>query len=260
MRKALCGHWPEYLIEAAGLGFFMMSACVFAVVLFHPASPAAHRGGALVHRAFMGLAMASTAVSLIYSPWGKRSGAHFNPAVTMTFLRLGRVRGWDALFYVTAQCLGGVAGVLLAAAALGPRVAHPAINYVVTMPGRAGVASAFVAELVIAFVLMSVVLGVSNTPARARFTGLCAGALVAIYITLEAPLSGTSMNPARTLASAVAAESWRAVWIYFIAPLAGMLAAAEVHVRWTRRPVRCAKLQHDTGRRCIFRCGYAEGS
>jgi aquaporin Z len=254
MREALRRHWPEYLMEAAGLGLFMVSACVFAILLFHPASPVAPRA-VLARRALMGLAMASTAVALIYSPWGRRSGAHFNPAVTLTFLRLGKVRAWDACFYVAAQCLGGVSGVLAVAAAARSFVADPAVNYVVTVPGSRGVAVAFVAELAIAFWLMAVVLAASNTPRLARFTGLLAGALVAAYITLEAPLSGMSMNPARTLASALPAGTWQAFWVYLTAPVAGMLLAGELHVHWARLPVHCAKLQHDHGRRCIFRCG-----
>ena len=105
MREALRQHWPEYLMEAAGLGLFMVSASLFAVLLFHPASPAAPLlGGLLPRRALMGLAMA---VALIYSPWGTRSGAHFNPAVTLTFFRLGKVAGWDAFFHVVAQVVGG---------------------------------------------------------------------------------------------------------------------------------------------------------
>ncbi len=261
MREALRQHWPEYLMEAAGLGLFMISACAFAILLFHPASPlAGFRGGRLARRALMGLAMGTTAVALIYSPWGQRSGAHLNPAVTLTFLRLGKVRGWDAAFYIAAQCLGAVGGVLAAAAVVRPLVADPAVNYVVTVPGAAGTGVAFAAELGIAFGLMTVVLTASNTPRLAPFTGLCAGALVATYITLEAPLSGMSMNPARTLASAVPAATWRAFWIYLTAPLIGMLLAAETYLRGPRGTVACAKLQHDRARRCIFRCGHTEAS
>ena len=257
MRAALGRHWPEYLMEAAGLGLFMVSASGFAVLLFHPRSPALPLlGGDLARRALMGLAMALTAIALIYSPWGRRSGAHFNPAVTLTFFRLGKVETWDALFYVVAQFVGGVSGMLLVAAVAGPFVADPAVNYVVTVPGSPGVVVAFAAEALIAFCTMTTVLAVSNSPRWAGFTGLCAGALVAAYITLEAPLSGMSLNPARTFASAVPADVWQAFWIYLVAPLVGMLIAAELRVRWTRRPVMCAKLQHEHARRCIFRCGY----
>lgn len=258
MRRALSQHWPEYAIEAAGLGLFMVSAGLFAVLLYHPASPALDAiADPLGRRVLMGLAMGSTAIALIYSPWGQRSGAHFNPAVTLTFLRLGKVERWDAVFYAMAQALGGVGGIVLVNTLTGGLVAHPAIRYVATVPGPWGRSVAFAAEVAISFALMSVVLAVSNTARLARFTGLCAGVLVATWITVEAPLSGMSMNPARSLASSVPANLWTAFWIYLTAPPLGMLLAAELHVRLARLPVRCAKLDHAGDQRCIFRCGYA---
>ena len=258
MKDTLGKHWPEYLMEAAGLGIFMVSAGGFGILLFHPASPVAMAvGGPLLRRLLMGCAMGLTAVSLIYSPWGQQSGAHFNPAVTLTFLRLGKIAAPDAFFYVTAQIVGGVLGIVTIALASHGLIADPAVNYVVTVPGAAGVRVAFVAELALSLVLMSAVLAVSNAPRIARYTGICAGALVATYITFEAPISGMSMNPARSFASALAADLWTAFWIYVTAPLIGMLLAAELRLRLSPRPVRCAKLHHENSRRCIFRCGYA---
>jgi aquaporin Z len=260
MRAALAKHWPEYLIEAAGLGLFMLAACAFGTLLGHPASPVVQAIPApLARRALMGGAMGLTAVTLIYSPWGRRSGAHFNPATTLTFWRLGKVATADAALYVVAQTVGGIAGVMVAAVLVGSPLAAPDVRYVATLPGQVGPLGAFAAEIAITFVLMSVVLGASNTAGLARLTGLFAGSLVATYITLEAPLSGMSMNPARSLASAVPAGTWPTLWIYFTAPPIGMLLAAELYVR--RRglaSVFCAKLHHDTSQRCIFRCRYAE--
>jgi aquaporin Z len=247
-------HWPEYAIEAGLLGLFMVSACAFTVLLEHPRSPG-HLAipDPTLRRVLMGLAMGSTAIALIYSPWGKRSGAHFNPATTLTFFRLGRVARRDALAYVGAQFLGGALGVLVASLALGGLIADRATRFAATLPGPAGVPAAFAAEVAITFVLMSVILHVSNHPTRAHLTGLCAGALVAVYITVEAPLSGMSMNPARTLSSAVFTRDWTALWVYFTAPPLGMLLAAELYVR--RRgtdAVFCAKLHHRNAQRCIF--------
>jgi aquaporin Z len=257
---ALREHWPEYLAEAAGLGLFMISACVFGTLLGHPDSAVVRVfPDPVTRRVLMGLAMGLTAVSLIYSPWGQRSGAHLNPATTLTFWRLGKLATADAGFYAVSQALGGIAGVWVAAAALGGRVGHPSVQYVATVPGDAGVAAAFAAEVLITFILMSVVLRVSNTAGLARFTPLFAGALVATCISVEAPISGMSMNPARSLASAIPAQAWAPLWIYFLAPPLGMLLAAQVYVR--RRglaAVFCAKLHHDNQRRCIFRCRYAE--
>jgi aquaporin Z len=248
-----------YAIEAAGLGVFMLVACSFGVLLGHPGSPLVHALPApLARRALMGAAMGLTAIALIYSPWGRRSGAHFNPATTLTFWRLGKIATRDAAMYVVAQVLGGLAGVLLAAGVLRAALAHPDVSYVATRPGTTGVVVAFAAELAMTFVLMSVVLRASNDATLARFTGLGAGALVAIYITVEAPLSGMSLNPARSFASAVPAAAWEAFWIYVVAPPLGMLAAAEVYVRRRGlRAVYCAKLHHDAGP-CIFRCRWAE--
>jgi aquaporin Z len=250
-------HWPEYAIEAALLGAFMVSACVVTALLEHPFSPLpAAIPDSFARRALIGLAMGLTAIGLIYSPWGRQSGAHFNPSVTMAFLRLGKIETRDATAYVLAQCIGGVLGVQLTSLAIGMLLADPAVGFAATVPGPAGPAVAFAAELGISFVLMSVILLISNSRC-ARFTGLVSGAIVAIYITFEAPYSGMSMNPARTLASAVVAGQWTSFWVYLIAPPLGMLGAAELYIRlFGARRVMCAKLHHDAVRRCIFRCGY----
>jgi aquaporin Z len=255
MLKVLRKHWPEYLMEAAGLGIFMISASVFTIMLFHPSSSLPEIfPGAFLRRTLMGLAMGLTAIGIIYSPWGKQSGAHLNPAVTLTFFRLGKVAPWDAAFYILAQFAGGVTGVALVAAAGGKFLAHPSINYVATLPGPAGTAAAFFGEVIIAFILMSVVLSVSNTQRLARFTGLFAGACVALFITFEAPISGMSMNPARTFGSAVLPQLWGSLWIYFLAPPLGMLTASALYQRLQLR-LACAKLHHQNDRRCIF-CEY----
>jgi aquaporin Z len=255
-------HYPEYLMEAAGLGFFMIAASVATVFLEHPLSPLRQAiADPWLRRLIIGVAMGLTAMAIIYSPWGKQSGAHINPAVTFTFFRLGKIQGWDALFYVVAQFIGGLLGVLLAALVLKDAITDPTVNYIVTIPGSGGPIVAFLAELGISFGLMLTVLFVSNSPSRGQYTGLFAGILIAVYITLEAPLSGMSMNPARTLASAIPAQNWTALWVYFTAPLLGMLLASEVYVRWKgRSAVRCAKLHHNNDKRCIFRCGYQEQS
>jgi len=246
-------------MEGAELGLFMISAGCFVTLLEHPGSPVQQAiGDPFARRMLVGIAMGLTAIGLIYSPWGKQSGAHLNPAVTLTFLRLGKVARADAFFYVAAQFLGGVAGILLTAGVLGRLLADPMVNYVVTVPGSRGPWAAFFAELGISFLLMLVVLSASNSKKLPQYTGLFAGLLVASYITLEAPLSGMSMNPARTFGSAVAADLWTSIWIYFTAPPAGMLLASELYRR-RKGPyaILCAKLHHQNNKRCIFHCGYA---
>ncbi|HEX6126198.1 MAG TPA: aquaporin [Pyrinomonadaceae bacterium] len=257
MLNALRNHWPEYLIEAWCLGIFMVSACFFGVLLFNPHSPGTILDPSL-RNVLMGLAMGSTAVAIICSPWGKRSGAHFNPAVTLTFLRLRKIDGADAAFYILFQFLGGVAGVLFSWLVLGDLLADSGVNFVLTIPGGYGVAAAFVAEAIISFVMMSMILFTSNAPRIARFTPGVAGFFVALFIAVESPVSGMSMNPARTFASAAVAGDWSGWWIYFTAPPVAMLAASEFFVR-TRglKKVLCAKLDHFGASRCIFNCGFS---
>lgn len=245
-------------MEASGLAVFMMSACFFTVLFQYPASAVRQAiSNPVVRRVLTGIAMGLTAIGLIYSPWGKQSGAHFNPSTTLSFFRLGKVEPWDAFFYIAAQFVGGLAGVFLATMMLRTELAHETVRYAVTRPGTRGTPVAFFAELVISFLMMTVVLNVSNSPRFAHFTGMCAGVLVATYISVESPLSGMSMNPARSFASAIPAGMFNAIWIYFTAPPLGMLLASEIYLR-TRGASRvfCAKLHHHNNKRCIFRCDY----
>lgn len=257
---ALRHHWPEYLMEGTELGLFMLSACLFVALLEYPASPVHPLlPNATLRRILIGIAMGATAIGIIYSPIGQRSGAHFNPAVTLMFWRLGKIESWDAFFYSVSHFIGGTIGVLLSALFLGTIIADPTVNYVVTTPGPDGMRLAFVAEALISFIQMSLVLHVSNTKQLARFTGVFAGIMVATYIGVEAPYSGMSMNPARTFASAFPAQLWTAWWIYFTAPPLGMLLAAELYLRQhSIHKVFCAKLHHHNDKRCIFRCKYGE--
>jgi aquaporin Z len=93
-------HWLLYVYEGAELAWFMVAACVATVVLFGAGSVGVRLiASAALRRLMMGAAMGGTAVMIIHSPMGKRSGAHFNPAITLTYLWLGKIGRWDALGY-----------------------------------------------------------------------------------------------------------------------------------------------------------------
>ncbi len=252
-------HWPEYLIEACALAVFMLAASVFCVLFEHPMSWVYRTiENSLIRRALLGMAMGGTVIVIILSPWGQRSGAHLNPAVTLAFASLGKVAPWDAAFYVAAQFTGGIAGMKIADLLIATPLRHAAVNYVVTVPGPGGWNHALPAEFVISAILMTTVLLVSNSRFSA-WTPYCAGCLVAAYILIETPLSGMSLNPARTLGSAVAANYYPSLWLYFIAPTLGMLMAAQLfRLRQGRQRVYCAKLNHDNTATCIFRCRFHE--
>lgn len=260
MTANLRHHWPEYLMEGAELAAFMISAVLVTAAIDHPGSPLRQAiDSPVARRALTGIMMGLTAIALVRSPWGRRSGAHMNPSLTLTFFRLGKIAPWDAACYVAAQFAGAVAGIATAALLIGPAIGIPEVNYVATRPGTPGPAFAFAGELAISFVLMLAVLTLTNTTRLARLTPFVVGALVATYITIEAPLSGMSMNPARTFGPAFFGQIWDSLWIYFAAPPIGMLLAAEVYIRVHARgaaAIWCAKLQHDASSRCIFRCAH----
>jgi aquaporin Z len=247
-------HWPEYLMEGGEAGLYLFSACAVATLLWHPSSPVQrYLPNDAARRMWMGLAMGVSIIAIVLSPWGKQSGAHFNPAVTLTFHRLRKVALWDTVFYCAAQLLGAVAGVALASLALQGAPAHRTVHYAATIPGSYGDTVAFVAELAISFILMSAILFASNHGVLAPFTHYFAAILAAAYIAFESPLSGMSTNPARTFGPALYGRYWHALWIYFTAPPLGMLAAAEFFLlaRHGKVPY-CAKLHHHNDKRCIF--------
>src|SRR5258708_22332533 len=84
LRAALATHWPEYLMEAAGLSIFMLSACVFGVLLEHPMSPVNQMiENPFVRRVLMGIAMGPTSIGIFHLPWGPRFGGRLNPSLTL---------------------------------------------------------------------------------------------------------------------------------------------------------------------------------
>jgi aquaporin Z len=253
--------WQAYLIEAWALGCFMMAVGVVVTLLEASSSPLrAWIQNADIRRVVMAAAMGVTATVLIYSPWGRISGAHMNPAVTLAFLRLGKITPRHALGYSFAQISGGLLGVYLVWAVLGSLFSTPPVSFATTVPGSAGVLIAFLAELLMSTLLMLAILESAARPRLAPYTGLFAGFLVFAFISIEAPLSGTSINPARSIASAVPAQQWTAFWLYLVAPVLGMqLAAALFAARYPLSKVPCAKLCHSARKACIH-CGFDPNS
>ena len=251
-------HWPEYLMEASLLGAFMVSACLFGALYEFPHSPVRHAiASQLLRRVLMGLSMGITAIAIIYSPWGKQSGAHINPSVTLTFLPFGQGQDLGRHLLYRRHNSRVPYSVLRSLLAFWAReLADPAVRYVVTVPGDHGLWVALLAEFIIAFGMMSTVLYFSNHHRLDRYTGLVAGLLVATYITIEAPFSGMSMNPARTFR------------FRLFRPRSGTGSGSTLQRhhspcsllprfylwREGRLAVKCCKLHHNNDKRCIF-CG-----
>ena len=229
MKAAFRKNWKHYLQEALGLAIFMISACFFSVMLFSEKNSWGI-SNVMVKNILMGIAMGSTALFIFYSPFTAPSGSQINPAVTFTFLRLGKMCKYDAMFFVIFQIIGGTAAVFIMQLLMGSILIGPPVNSAITVPGKFGMTWALVTELIIAFITMSMVLFTSHNDRLKKYTRIFAGCLVCTWVIVAGPISGFGMNPARSLASALPANTWTAFWIYLFIPFTGMLLAAEFYL------------------------------
>lgn len=158
-----------------------------------------------------GLAVYATATL-----FGRLSGAHMNPAVTLALWRAGRFPAREVAPYAIVQALGAIAASLLLLLASGSRAGALGATRPV-----AGLAASFALETAMTFLL---VLAVLRAPERA--VPAAAGAVVALEAILGGPLTGASMNPARSLGPALVSGRLDGLWLYLLAPVLGALAAA----------------------------------
>lgn len=256
VRRALILHWRLYVFEAVELAIFLFAACAFAIWLLDPASAFAKIiPSPFAHQFAFAVMMGIVATLIIKSPMGLRSGAHFNPACTITYLRLGRISRSDAFFYVIAHFVGAIGGVALAIPLFGKALAVPSVDYVVSVPGRFGVGGAFAAELFMAIVFMSIALWTANRPTWAKTTAYLIGGVITLDLILFGNVSGVGLNPARTVGSAIFADVWTALWIYLTCPVLGMLIAAEIYIRFSgENSVLCGKVDTTSRHECHFVC------
>lgn len=153
---------------------------------------------------------------------GHISGAHLNPAVTLGFLSIGRLRPGDAGAYIAGQVAGAFAASLALRAALGAEA-----DAGVTAPALVGTGGAIGIEIVLTAVLMLVIVSVAtDTRAQGVLAAVAIGGTVAVAALVMGPVQGASMNPARSAAPALVSGDTASLWIYLIAPLGGALAGA----------------------------------
>jgi aquaporin Z len=242
-------HWPEYGVEALFLALLLLAAgpasAWVQATADAPSLPWRH--------ALCGITIGALLMGLIYSPWGRRSGTHLNPAITLAYLRLGKIGRWDALFYVLAQCGAALVAVALLRAGAWLPAAPPAA--LAGFVGASGIGTVFVTQFVLSACAMLLILFTSNHQRWFRVTGVLYGLLMMLIVASAGPLSGFGINFARLLAVDLQGdvEAWR--WLNLVPPLLGMQLAVEAWRVLTRRsqPL-CAKLAHNTHGRCIFRC------
>jgi len=250
-------HWPEYGAELAGTAwnvFVGLSAVVFNMA---PGMP----GGRFIPNASLrllvtGLIFAGSGSLYTISPWGRLSGAHLNPSVTLAFWARGKVRSHDVLGYLAAQFLGGALGAWLLALVWRGHAVD--VGNGRTLPGVGWTTGeTFVTEFAMTFSYVLAILCFVSRPRLMHWTPLMNWFVVAGLVWLAAPISGTSLNPARSFGPALVAGQWRDQWIYALAPPLGALLAAGVFpLLAVGGKVLTAKLFHSAHYRSIFKHPY----
>ena len=195
-------------------------------------------------RLITGFLFGTTGALIALSPLGKESGAHINPAVTLGFWLMGKLRARHAMGYVLAQISGAVVGAvpLLAWGAMGRSIAFGA-----TQPGAAyGAGWALLGEIATTFALIFGLFYFLQHRRLRAFTPALFPFLYALMVFVEADVSGTSTNPARSFGPAVISGDWQAWWVYWLGPLLGTLLAVAVYRLGGRRwsTIAVAKLHH----------------
>jgi MIP family channel proteins len=181
--------------------------------------------GAIVANARYGGALGTVGIALVFGlvimvmvyATGHLSGAHINPAVTAAFTLTRHFPPREAVAYVAAQCLGGIAGALVLLATWTDKPARLGA----TLPS-VGIGSALLYEIVLTAFLMFVIVAVAtDTRAVGPAAAIAIGGTVGLDALFGGPVTGASMNPARSLGPALAAGEWQHFWIYVIGPLIG---------------------------------------
>jgi len=195
------------------LGTFILVFCGTGAIIINQ-----QNNGMIGH---VGIAMTSGLVvmTLIYA-FGNISGAHFNPAVTISFTVSRKFSVRNMIPYVFSQ----VSGALLASVFL--KVLFPQNEFLgATIPSGTAMQS-FILEIFLTFFLMLVILNVAHgSSEQGMFAGIAIGATVMLEAIFAGPVSGASMNPARSIAPAIISGHVEQLWIYIFAPIAGALLA-----------------------------------
>ncbi len=202
----------KYLAEI--LGTFILVFCGTGAIIINQQS-----GGAVTH---VGIAITFGLVvtAMIYS-FGDISGAHLNPAVSLTLFAIKQLAVKDFLLYTGSQLLGA----LLASGTL--NVLFPNNETLgATLPVGSDWQS-FVLEFILTFILMlTIFLTTSGTKEKQVFSPLAIGFVVLLEALFAGPICGASMNPARSFAPAVVSGHTQHLWIYLSAPFLGALVSS----------------------------------
>ena len=198
-------------------------------------------GSAVISAGYPGLGIGFTGVSLAFGltvltgayALGPISGGHFNPAVSIGLWAGGRFPGSRVLPYVVAQLVGAVlaSGVLYLIASgnagFDLQAGFASNGYGEHSPGKYGLGSALVCEVVMTFMFLVVILGATHGRSPADFAGLAIGLSLTLIHLVSIPVTNTSVNPARSTGPALFVGGWalQQLWLFWVAPIAGAVLA-----------------------------------
>jgi aquaporin Z len=196
-------------------------------------------GSAVIAGKFIGFtgisfAFGLTVLAMVYAI-GNISGCHINPAITIAMLVAGKIKGKDAIFYVIAQCIGGIigAGILWAIASgiTGFSLASTGLGqngFGAHSPAGYSLAACFIAEVVLTALFLFVIFGSTHDKAPKGFAGISIGFTLVLIHLIGIPITGTSVNPARSLGPAVfvGGDALAQLWLFIVAPIIGGIISA----------------------------------
>jgi aquaporin Z len=213
----------KYIAEVFGTFVLVLVGCGSAVI-------AGEEIGFLGISFAFGLAV----LAMVYTI-GTISGCHINPAVTVSMLAAGKIKLWDAIGYIIAQCIGAIiaAGILLAIVSGQPgySLAENGLGqngYGVHSPGGYALGACLVAEVVLTAMFVFVIFGSTHEKAPKGFAGISIGLALAFVHMVGIPITGTSVNPARSLGPAVfvGGDAIIQLWMFWLAPIVGGIIIA----------------------------------
>ena len=182
------------------------------------------------------LAFGLTIVAAAYGI-GHISGAHLNPAVSLGIWASGRMQGKDLVPYICAQVIGAMVAAAVIYLIVTNKTGFEGVGgfaangYGEHSPGGYGMLAALVAETVLTFVFLLVILGVTDKGTPSGFAGLVIGLTLTLIHLISIPITNTSVNPARSISQAVFAGgcALEQLWLFILAPIAGAILAGIVY-------------------------------
>jgi len=177
-----------------------------------------------------GIALAhGLAIAVMVSATAAVSGGHLNPAVTISLWSIKKIDTRNAVFYIIAQCLGGIFAAFLIKSSV-PMDALTSVGMGTPALGQGiSVQMGLITEMVLTFLLVFVVCGTAVDSRAPKVGGLFIGLTIVLDILMGGPISGASMNPARYLGPALMGGGLQHAWIYWVGPIAGGVLAAQIY-------------------------------